>query len=133
MGKKLGPVVGLRRMPLQLFLNELSAPIEQLARAVSVAHLQTLVAIIRQAQSIDPALVLNSDVPLANLPLGEGTTVASVRNDGDCVEESLYLKTVNNRAPLKLAAAENSVDPDLCEYRLVAGVSYSPFVGQISA
>lgn len=106
-------------MPLQLFLNELSVPNEQLARAVSVAHLQEMVATVREARGIDPALILNSDVPLANLPLGQGATIASIRNDGECVEESLYLKTINNRAPLMLAAAEVAeFDPDLCEYRL---------------
>lgn len=106
-------------MSLQLFLNELSAPGERLARATSVNYLQRLVATVREAHAIDPALILNSDLPLVNFPLGEGATIASIRNDGECVEESRYLKAVNNRAPLTLAAVESVVDdPDLREYRL---------------
>jgi len=116
-------------MPLQLFLNELSAPNEQLARAVSVGYLQQLVSTVREARRIDPALILNSDVPLANFSLGAGATIASIRNAGECVEESLYLKTVNNRAPLTLAAAESAEsnrDPALCEYRLRSVAPVSP-------
>lgn len=108
-------------MPLQLFLNELSAPNEQIARAVSVGHLRQLVSTVREARRIDPSLILNSDVPLSNFSLGEGVTIASIRNDGECVEESLYLKTVNSRAPLTLVAtegAEGCRDPELCEYTL---------------
>ncbi|MCF6368637.1 hypothetical protein [Rhizobium halophilum] len=106
-------------MPLQLFLNELSAPHELTSRAISVSYLRQLVATVRKAREIDSQLILNSDVPLTNLPLGEGATIASIRNDGECVEESLYLKTVNNRAPLMLPAAEaGDRDPGLCEYRL---------------
>lgn len=108
-------------MPLQLFLNELSVPSLQLAHAVSVGHLQKLVSTIREACGIDPALILNSDLPLANFPLGGQSTIASIRNAGECVEESLYLKTVNSRAPLTLVAAETAdkhPDPGLCEYRL---------------
>lgn len=106
-------------MPLQLFLNELSVPTGQVARAISVSHLRQLVATVREARKIDRALILNCHVPLANFPLCEGETIASVRNDGDCVEESLYLKTVNNRAPLVFDAPEpGGNDPDLCEYSL---------------
>ncbi|MEP9386493.1 hypothetical protein [Mesorhizobium sp. KR9-304] len=102
-------------------------PKTQLAHAVTIGHLQQLVATIREARGIDAALILNSDVPLANFPLGDGATIASVRNDGECVEESLYLKTVNNRAPLMLAAADVAkVDPDLCEYRLPVAAPLYP-------
>lgn len=113
-------------MPLQLFLNELSVPDEGCARAVSVNRLQQLVATVRRARDIDATLILNSEVPLGDLPLAQGATIASIRNDGDCVEESLYLKTVGNRAPLALAAAEADPDPDLREYRLLAAASVRP-------
>ena len=116
-------------MPLQLFINELSAPNERLARAVATAHLQRLVSTVREAHRIDPALVLNSDVPLVNFPLGAGATIASIRNGGECVEESLYLKTVNNRAPWTLVATEvagDRVDPDLHEYRIRACAPLRP-------
>lgn len=106
-------------MPLQLFLNELSISNEHAAHAVSVYRLKQFVATIRQARGIDAGLILNSDVPVGVLPLAQGTIVASVRNDGECVEESQYLKAINNRAPLKLVAAEGEArDPNLCEYKL---------------
>ncbi|MDE0304248.1 MAG: hypothetical protein OXI87_05095 [Albidovulum sp.] len=106
-------------MPLQLFLNELSVPREPVARAISVGHLKQLVETIRKARSIDASLILNSEVSLANFPLSEDTTIASIRNDSECVEESQYLKTVNNRAPLKWTVDKAEAgDPDLCEYRL---------------
>jgi hypothetical protein len=109
-------------MPLQLFLNELSFPSGQVARAVSVDFLKVLVASVRQAHSVDNTLVLNSEMPLGSLPLGAGATIATIRNGGDCVEESLYLKTVNNRAPLALAAGEaGGRDPDLSEYTIYGG------------
>ena len=108
-------------MPLQLFFNELSVPSVQPARAISIGHLKQLVATVREARGIDAGLVLNSEMPLADFPLGGDTTIAAVRNDCECVEESLYLKTLNNRAPLKLAASEaREGDPDLCEYRLLS-------------
>src|SRR5579863_1415520 len=106
-------------MPLQLFLNELSSPNTNLSRAESVGHLQNLVATVRHARNIDRACVLNSEVPLSNFRLSAGETISSVRNQGECVEESLFLKTINNRAPMKLAAPEaGQIDPDLCEYRI---------------
>lgn len=131
MGTKSRPVIGLSAVPLQLFLNELSALRGEAARAVSVVHLQELVATVRQARAIDAALILNSDIPLANFPLADGATIASIRNDGACVEETLYLKTVNNRAPLALVAAEaEEGDPDLNEYRLQAAAPVHP--GQVA-
>ncbi len=106
-------------MPLQVFLNELSVPNERLARAVCIGHLRQMVATIRRARQIDSALILNSDVPLSSFPLCDSITIAEIRNDSECVEESLYLKTLNNRAPLNLAAAEaDKLTSDQYEYRL---------------
>lgn len=106
-------------MHLQLFLNELSVPNEQLAHAVSISYLKQLVATVRRAQTIDAALVLNSDIPLGNFPLGKEVTIASIRNNSECVEESTYLKTIKNRAPFALTASEfEDKDPDSCEYRI---------------
>lgn len=106
-------------MSLQLFLNELSVPNEQPPRAIAIERLQQLVATVRRASGIDAALILNSHVTLGNFPLGDQTTIASIRNDGECVEESLYLKTINNRAPMTLTKADvPEGDPDLCEYRM---------------
>jgi hypothetical protein len=111
-------------MPLQLYLNDLSAPASAVPRPQSVAYLKRLVATIRAARAIDGRLILNCEHPLNELPLGEATTVASIRNDGECVEESQYLKTLNNRAPLSKVLAE-AYRPDArgFEYRIPAGVS----------
>lgn len=106
-------------MPLQLFLNELSVPNERLAREVSVGHLKRLVATVREARRLDASSILNSEESLVNFPLCKEVTIASIRNDGECVEESLYLKTVNSRAPLRLAAADaEDRDPSLSEYKM---------------
>jgi len=106
-------------MPLQLFLNELSEPKERLSRAISIGYLKQLVATVRHAQRVDSAFILNSEVPISQFSLGEGTTIASVRNTGECVEESIYLKTINNRAPLNLLESVTcKVDPNDVEYRL---------------
>ncbi|MCX5514324.1 hypothetical protein C3941_14710 [Kaistia algarum] len=108
-------------MPLQLFLNDLSSSTEATPRAQAIAYLKGLVATIRAARRIDSRLVLNCALPLNELLLGPETTVASVRNDGICVEESQYLKALNNRAPLDYALAEGGgPDPSEFEYRICA-------------
>jgi hypothetical protein len=111
-------------MPLQLYLNDLSAPVLAVPRPQSIAYLRRLVATVRAARAIDDRLILNCEHPLNELPLGKATTVASIRNDGECVEESQYLKTLNNRAPLSQVLAEaGSLDPHGFEYRIPADAS----------
>lgn len=108
-------------MPLQLFLNDLSAPIADVSRAQSIAYLKGLIETVRAARRIDDRLVLNCDQPLNDLALGTDRTIASVRNDGECVEESQYLKTLNNRAPLSRVLSEaGGPDPVTFEYRMPA-------------
>ena len=107
-------------MPVQFFLNERSVPHEEFSRPISVGFLKSLVSTIRAARRIDKSFVFNSHVPLANLPLSADETMASVRNDGECVEESIYLKTVINRAPFDTAALESDGDdPRRHEYKLL--------------
>lgn len=114
-------------MPLQLFLNDLSAPSANVSRVQSVAYLKGLIETVRAARGIDDRLILNCDQPLNELALGAGLTIASIRNDGECVEESQYLKTLNNRAPLSRVLAEaDGPDPDSFEYRIPDAAPCSP-------
>jgi hypothetical protein len=113
-------------MTLQLFLNDLSAPAGAVLRTQSIAYLKGLVATVKAAKAIDDRLVLNCDMPLNQLALGPALTIASIRNDGECVEESQYLKTLNNRAPLGSVLAEaHGPDPDAFEYRIPAAAPIS--------
>lgn len=119
MGAKPGPTIRLDLMPIHLFLNEKSLPTGKHPRSVCVEYLKTMVAALRAARRIDQGLVLNSEHPIANLPLGEGESVASVRNSSECVEESLFLKALQNRAPFDVTALPAvERDPGHCEYRL---------------
>ncbi|MBO6809235.1 hypothetical protein [Thalassospira sp.] len=107
-------------MPLRLFLNDLSIPEGLLAREQSIRLLKKLVSTVREAHCIDTNLELYSEVGLSHFSLGEGTTVASLRNDGNCVEESQFLKRVNDRAPIKLSREDGGdPDPSLREYKLL--------------
>jgi len=111
-------------MPLQLFLNDLSTPGGIVARAQSIGYLKGLIATVRAAGTIDSRLILNCEQPLNNLELGSGLTIASIRNDGECVEERQYLKTLNNRAPLgRILAEVNGPDPQGFEYKLPANAA----------
>ena len=118
-GADLGSTVRLVPMPIHMFFNEWSLPTGRPARAVCVEYLKSLVAALRAARGIDQELMLHSEHPIASLPLGEIESVASIRNDSDCVEESLFLKALQNRAPFDASAlpAEKE-DPNYCEYKL---------------
>lgn len=106
-------------MPLQLFLNDLSATMAPVARQQSIAYLRGLVATVRAARAIDDRLILNCDQPMNELPLGAVSTIASIRNDGECIEEGQYLKTLNNRAPLGRSLVEaRGPDPAAFEYKM---------------
>ena len=111
-------------MPLQLFLNDLSAQAVDVPRAQAVAYLRGLIDAVRAARRIDDRLVLNCDRPLNELSLGQNLTIAAIRNNGECVEESQYLKTLNNRAPLGRVMAEaGTADPDSFEYKIPASAT----------
>ncbi|MES1971321.1 MAG: hypothetical protein V4472_02615 [Pseudomonadota bacterium] len=106
-------------MPLQLFLNDLSAPSSVVTRSRSINYLKGLVATVRAARTIDGGLILNCEQPLNSLALGHGVTIASIRNDGECVEESQYLKTLNDRAPFgRVFADVGEQDLGRCEYKI---------------
>lgn len=90
-------------MPLQLFLNDLSSSPDTLSHQVSVQYLKELVATTRQAREIAMDIVLNCSTPINTFPICANVTIATVRNAGDCVDESLFLKTLVSRSPLTQA------------------------------
>ena len=106
-------------MRLHLFLNELSIPQEKVSKYRAVQLLKNLVSTIRTARQIDPRLVLNSQTPIHDLPLGRGISVAMIRNDGECIEESQFLKALEDRSPLRKIFEEiRGQDPLEFEYKL---------------
>lgn len=106
-------------MPLQIFLNDLSSNQDALPHATAVSYLKVLVATTRSVRQIDPAVVLNSNTPIGLLSLGIGTTVAMIRNSGHCVEENLFLKTLQDRSPLVQSLVDlNGPDPGEFEYKI---------------
>lgn len=108
-------------MPLQLFINDLSAPSGAVPHEHRVRYLKGLVATVRALKLIDKRLVLNCEKPISELSLGDGASISTVRNDNNCIEESQYLKTLAARAPLSHAAAgAESLDVGLLEYKLPA-------------
>ncbi|ACB94413.1 hypothetical protein [Beijerinckia indica] len=108
-------------MSLELFLNELSSPNKALPYEVATNYLKAIVATTRAAFRIDPGLTLNSETPVHSLSLGTACSIASIRNRGECVEESLFLKALQNRAPLRQALAIlKHIDGSEFEYRLLA-------------
>ena len=114
-------------MVLQLFLNDLSSPMSLEGRQQSISYLRGLVLTVRAARVIDDHLILNCANPVNEMVLGAGATIASIRNDGDCVEEAQYLKTLNNRAPLSASLAEvGGADPNLFEYKIPVEAPISP-------
>ncbi len=111
-------------MPLQLFINDLSAPTGAVPHEHRVRYLKGLVATVRAAKLIDERLVLNCEKPVNELSLGDGASISTMRNDNACVEESQYLKTLAARAPLSYATAEaDGLDAGLFEYKLPAASS----------
>lgn len=119
-------------MTLQLFLNELSVARGEQRREISIVYFKRLVALVREAHRVDPSLTLNTHVALTNFPLGGTDTVSSIRNSDDCVEESVFLKTLSNRAPMRLAADNGAEhDPDASEYRMLGDAVIHP--GEIAA
>ncbi|QOV93437.1 hypothetical protein [Novosphingobium sp. ES2-1] len=108
-------------MPLQLFLNGLSTPSGAVHREQAIRYLLLLVQTARAAKAIDDQVILNCDEPLNGLSLGGGFTVAALRNAGEFVEESQYLKALNNRAPFAVAIdAAPGVEPHAFDYRMSA-------------
>ena len=105
-------------MTLQLFLNDLSFPQENCAEAIAIAHLKDFVGSVRAAARAGP-VVLNADAPLSELCIGPNWPLAALRNSPRCLEESIYLKRVQDRAPYAQTVADlGGPHEEIWEYRL---------------
>ncbi|MBB3349813.1 hypothetical protein [Sphingomonas sp. BK069] len=114
-------------MPLQLFLNELTLTAEDLSHAEAVRMLKGIVEVAKAARAVSGAAVLNCECAINALPLGANFTVAAVRNAGDCVTETLFLKTLQDRAPLNQALQDpGAPDASNVEYKLPEDSPVSP-------
>lgn len=105
-------------MTLRLFFNELSLTPDSLTRASAISFLKELVATTRAAKRLDEGLIFYCETPVHSLPLGADHTIASIRNSNECLEESLFLKALQNRAPLSLALVDVKESQPETEYHL---------------
>ena len=110
---------------LQLFLNELSTPLQQASATEAVARLKNFCQVVRRASSLDKQIILNMEVPLAQMSFGPNWPLPILRNLHGCVEESLYLKTVKDRAPFSAALGELGGADDV-EYQMPGDAAASP-------
>ena len=114
-------------MTLQLFFNDLATPDEPCSREAAVAHLKQFVGAIRAASAISSQFVVNGQGPLADLSFGPNWPLAALRNSAGCMDESLYLKTVQDRFPHSQTIADlRGPVEDEVEYRLCADASIKP-------
>ncbi len=110
---------------LQLFMNELSTPLEQCSANEAVARLKNFCAVMRRASSLDRRMILNMEIPLAQMSFGLDWPLPILRNLHGCVEESIYLKTVMDRAPFSAVIGELGGADDV-EYQMPANAEASP-------
>ncbi len=106
---------------LQVFLNERSFEDTDCDRNTAKNRLKALASTIRAISSKSPQFVLNGSCSLAEINLSGNWSLAAIRNDHDCVDESIYLKTVQDRFPFGQAITElkGQAFQDL-EYRIPA-------------
>ncbi|MEJ6784010.1 hypothetical protein [Aminobacter sp. Piv2-1] len=110
---------------LQLFMNELSTPLGQCSANEAVARLKNFCGVVRRASSLDKRMILNMEIPLAQMSFGPDWPLPILRNLHGCVEESIYLKTVRDRAPFSVAFGELGGADDV-EYQLPDNAEASP-------
>ena len=114
-------------MPLNVFLNDLSLPSEHVTEHDAIGFLKSLVDTVRAASRIDSNLMLYCHVSINILPLGHGVSVAAIRNSSNCVEECLYLKTLQARSPLDSIFSEiRNHEPESFEYKLSVDALVAP-------
>jgi len=91
---------------LQIFLNERSFEDTVCDRNIAKNRLKALVGAIRAISAKSPQFVLNGSCSLAEINLSGNWSLAAIRNDYDCADESIYLKTVQDRFPFGQAITE---------------------------
>ena len=106
-------------MTLQLFLNDLSVPEAPCVQDAAVGYLKQFVATIRAVTRVSSQFVLNGARPLSELSFGPNWPMAALRNVAGCVDENIYLKTVQDRYPYSQTIADLQGQPEEeFEYRL---------------
>lgn len=93
-------------MTLQLFLNDLSTADAPCHLEVAVSHLKQFVATLRATAAVSAQFVLNGDRPLSEMSFGPDWPLAALRNAAGCVDENIYLKTIQDRFPLSQTIAD---------------------------
>ncbi len=106
-------------MALQIFFNDLSSRDAPAGRPAAVARLKAMTQVVRQANQDFRQLVFNGEDRLDDLNLGGDIFFAAVRNDPDCHDETVFLKTVVDRSPFaaSIGALEGEVGEPF-EYHL---------------
>lgn len=111
---------------LQVFLNEKSFEDAACDRSIAKSRLKALTSAIRAISAISPQFVLNGSCSLAEVSLSGNWTLAAIRNDYDCVDESVYLKTIQDRFPFGQAITELKGEAfQELEYRIPADAARS--------
>ncbi len=104
---------------LQLFLNDLSFAADECEKQVAILRLRRLVTALRAIRSHDDQFVLNGPHSLNDLQLAPNWPLFKLRNEGNCSDENLYLKTVESRFPFGQAVIALEGPPqEGLEYRL---------------
>lgn len=86
-------------MAIEVFLNDLSIPTGRVPLETACAHLRSVVHALRELKRIDDNVILNSDLALNAISLGDGHSIAALRNSQLCVEEGQFLKRLQDRSP----------------------------------
>lgn len=109
---------------LQIFLNERSFEDPVCDRNVAKDRLKALTGALRAISAMSPQFVLNGSLSLAEINLSGNWSLAAIRNDHDCADESIYLKTIQDRFPFGQAITElkGEAFQDL-EYRIPANAA----------
>ena len=109
-------------MAIEIFLNDLSLPTGPVHLEVACTHLRSLVSCLRALKKINDDVVLNSDLGLNAISLGDGHSIAALRNSQLCVEEGQFLKRLQDRSPFdRVIEAEGEQDFTLTEFRISDG------------
>jgi hypothetical protein len=102
---------------LSAFLNELSQPRGRLPIPVCKAVMSNLVSLLRAVRRVRTDLALHSAGPFKDMIIGADYPIARWCNDGDCKDEWLFLRALENRSPFGEGLEELLSSENMVEYR----------------
>jgi hypothetical protein len=118
-------------MAIEVFLNDLSVPAGHVVVEAACEHLKGLVKALRAVRKINDDVILNSAIAINALSLGDGNSIAALRNSSLCVEEGQFLKRLQDRSPFSLAIEDAGYDGlELTEFRIEEGTG--DYSGQVA-